>query len=45
MASLIWAQKNLSIYGFTFAKKFQILNFEDVVFVVGAFPCLAYLQN
>lgn len=35
----------MSIYGFAFAKKFQILDFEDVIFVVGASPCLAYFQN
>lgn len=45
MTSLIWVQKNLSIYGFTFAKNFQILDFEDGIFVVGASPCLAYFQN
>lgn len=45
MASLISVQKNLSIDGFTFAKKFQILDFEYVMFVEGTLPCLAFFQN
>lgn len=38
-------QKNLSIYGFTVAKNFKILDFEDVMFVIGTLSCLIYFPN
>jgi len=42
---LICVWKNLSIYNFSIAKNFKILDFEDAVVVVGTLSCLMYFRN